>query len=68
MGKTKKCYFYKKQYFVALYETLSSLNTSKLFTKFYESYNSLMNYQKSSNIKDKIKSNVHYDTMTINLK
>ena len=30
-------------------------------TKFYENYKSLLNYQKNSNIKDKIKPNMHFD-------
>ena len=46
---------------VTLYITLSSVNTRKLSTKFYGSYKSLINYRKNSNIKDKIKTNVHFD-------
>ena len=61
MGETKK-YFYKKQYFATLYVTFSSLSTQKLSTKFYESYKSLINDQKSSNTKDKITANVHFDS------
>ena len=52
---------YKKQYFVTLYLTLSSLSTWKLSTMFYESYKSLIIYQKNLNIKDKIKTYVHFD-------
>ena len=52
---------YKKQYFVTLCMILSSLKTWKFSTKFYESYKLLTNYQKNSNIKDKIKTNVHFD-------
>ena len=33
----------------------------------YKSYKSLTNYQKNSNIKDKIKTNAHFDnTFTVN--
>ena len=60
-------HFYKKQYVVTLYVTLSSLRTWKLSTKFYASYKSSINYQKNSIIKDKIKTNVHFDnTFTVN--
>ena len=54
-------HFYKKQYFVAVLVALSSVSGWKLSTKFYESSKSLINYQKNSNIKDKIKTNVHFD-------
>ena len=40
--------------------SLSSLSTWKLSTKFYESYESLINYQNNSNIKEKIKTNVDF--------
>ena len=56
-------HFYKKQYFVTLHVTLSSLRTWKLSTKFYESYKLLISYQKNYNTKDKIKTNVHFDNM-----
>ena len=60
-------HFYKKQYFVTLYVALSNLRTWKWSTKLYESYKSLINYQKDSNIKDKIKTNVCFDnTFTVN--
>ena len=60
-------HFYKKQYVVTLYVTLSSLRTWKLSTKFYASYKSSISYQKNSIIKDKIKTNVHFDnTFTVN--
>ena len=39
---------------------MSSLSKWKFPTKFYESYRSLINYQINSNIKDKIKTNVHF--------
>ena len=54
-------HFYKKQYFVAVLVALSSVSGWKLSTKFYESCKSLINYQNNSNIKDKIKTNVHFD-------
>ena len=51
MGKTKKYTFIK----------------SDISKKFYESYKSVTNYQKNSNRKDKIKSNVHFgNTFTVN--
>ena len=53
-------HFYKKQYFVIVLVALSSVSGWKLSTKFYESCKSLINYQKNSNIKDKIKTNVHF--------
>ena len=45
----------------------TSFITWKLSTKFYESYKSLINYQNNSNIKDKIKTNAHFNnTFTAN--
>ena len=39
----------------------------KLSTKFYATYKSSINYQKNSIIKDKIKTNEHFDsTFTVN--
>ena len=56
-------HFYKNQYFVTLYVTLSSL---KHKNKFYASYRSSINYRKNSIIKDKIKTNVQFDdTFTV---
>ena len=37
--------------------------TWKLSTKFYASYKSSINYQKNSIIKDKIKTNVHFENV-----
>ena len=66
MGKTKK-YTFIKSNISLLFATLSSLRTWKLSTKFYDSYKLLINYQKNSNIKDKIKTNMHFDnTFTVN--
>ena len=47
--------------FVTLYVTLPSLSTWKLSAKFYETYKLLINWQKSSNIKDKITTNGLFD-------
>ena len=60
-------HFYKKKYFATLYVTLSSLRTGKLSARFYKIYKSLTNYQNNSNIKDKVKTNLHFDnTFTVN--
>ena len=40
---------------------LVKLKYMKIVYKVYGSYNLLMNYQKNSKIKDKIKTNVHFD-------
>ena len=67
MRKTKKYTFIKSDIslLVPLYIILSNM---KIFYKdFYKSYKSLTNYQKNSNMKDKIKTNVHFDnTFTVN--
>ena len=66
MGKTKK-YTFRKSNISLLFATLSSLRKWKLSTKLYDSYKSLINYQKNSNIKGKIKTNMHFDnTFTVN--
>ena len=64
-GQNQKIRFYKNQCFITLYVTLSNLRTWKLSTKFFESYKSLINYQKNFNIKDKIRTKVHFDTAFI---
>ena len=53
-------HFYKKQYFVTLNVTLSSLTTCKLSTKLHGFFKSLINYQKNCNEKDKIKCHMHF--------
>ena len=53
--------------YIKLLKSLFKENFKKLSTKFYDSYKSLINFQKHSNIKDKIKTNVHFDnTFTVN--
>ena len=56
-------YFYKKQNFATLIVTLSSLRTLKLSYKVLWKLKSLINYQKNSNVKGKLKTNVHFDIM-----
>ena len=55
MKKNQEINFYRKQYIVTLYVTLSSSRTWALSAKFYDSYKLLISYQKSSNIKAKLK-------------
>ena len=64
-GQNQEIRLYENQCFITLYVTLSSLRTSKLSTKFFESYKSLINYQKHLNIKDKIRNKVHFDNTFI---
>ena len=56
MGKTKKCYFLK----TIFRYSLRNLVKPKDMKGAHKSCKSLMNYQENTNVKDKIKTNIHF--------